>query len=458
MDDISFDFDASKLVGNIMKVQMSFDKMWESAESSTGIEQFKKTQDEIKNTDKATGGLINKFKNLFGIKKQKIFDGDTGTEEFKKTRDEVQKTGKSVSDFGKSGNLSLISLVKGAALVGGAFFAIKGILSAFPEFGDTLFSFGEIIKYNILGPIRDELIPILNSILSWASSNEKLFTRIGVGIATAFRIGIQVVKSFFSIVQTLFKSIFGRISELTGATIGGVENALNLAATKIAATLNFIMIVAEPIFKAIGNLIGNLIVGFKEFFSGAADGIGDLSESTENITKLFKVLFGWLTKTKDESNEISGIWSGIGKVVGTVVKLIIKALDLLVGFGFATAELFNSEQKRNKANMQILSERQKMEQGIGEYAFLNKRKKQRESLISNSTTTNNTERVQLSPVNNMQNKSVENKMNANANVYVTQNIYEGGADKANEIVEKTNSSLKTGILKMFGDTLEATGL
>ena len=269
--------------------------------------------------------LIDKWDTLFTT-----IESERGSKGLGNLEKGVKKTEQSVSAFGKIGQMSMTKLLAVAGLVTGAFFAMKSAFMAMPAVMDTFQALGNAIRYNMIGPIMQELLPILNSILVWANNNRTVFVQIGAAIANVIRFVIAIGKEFFALASKLFTGLLGQIKAVFGLESQSIGDMLRLLMTKIVAVVGFLRIMLEPVIDTLVGVFGFLLKASKAFFDGfmaAFSGVGPslkvIADAVMDIINLIKTLSG-------SSNIIISVVKILGFMIGLTLRGFIDLTAMVI--------------------------------------------------------------------------------------------------------------------------------
>jgi hypothetical protein len=208
--------------------------------------------------------------------------------------------------------------------------AFRRVISEIPEFATTFKMAGDIILKQLLWPLRQQLIPMLQKMLNWVRDNRTVFLQLGVVIKNAFSVAIGIVKNFFGVLQSLFEGFNRSLGKMLN--FENITEALNVAMFKIALLFAFLEVKIRPYAELIGEIFGAIIKSVKNFAKGFADTFMSISESMGIWDDLKTVLEG----IRDILEFLSPAFEVLGNIIGTglaaSIKLMLLPLKLLMKF------------------------------------------------------------------------------------------------------------------------------
>lgn len=407
------------------------------------------------------------FKQGLGMIYKQLTQMNTGFQSFSATANAgTQKV--------KMGSIDLLKALTPIAM---AYGAIKKGIQQIPEIGQAFNVAGDIIMKNLLWPLRQELIPLLQKMLDWVRDNRAMFLRWGNVIATAFRIIKSFVVGVIDIIKTFWNAMSQTLENTFGKSKKSIEDMVNIIMFKVAAVVEFIIALFKPIAKLFGEIFGKMLIAAKSFFDGFVDGVSFIGKDLEYLVDMFKELYRVLSSSENSSINLVKIFKVLGQIVGTVVggaiMVFVSALDslglYLKRFGLQVeqfkAGISGDLNKYNMATKAI--EREELEYMKREAdrgnRFLNQLKKIRntitdnqEQVIQNNKKIEQQEKKVIAPagqVNKTQNLNQQktitnNPMTNNININVTGGPT--GKDTAQNISKEFVSTLKENMVLSGG--------
>jgi hypothetical protein len=277
--------------------------------------------------------LVDKFDTLFDT-----IDSNRGKDGLDKLDKSVKQSSKSVDNFGRIGDMSLKKLLFVAGLLGTAFFALKSAFSSLPAVQDTFFYLGQIIKFNLLAPIMQDLLPALNSILMWADRNKTTFVEIGAIVGNVISTAITIIKQAVILWQRLFSGLVEKFREVFGTASQSIGDTLRLLMTKIVAGILFLQIAMEPVIDLLVDTFGFLLKAVQSFFQGFMSAFEGMEPTFNRLLTFLGNLFKGLTGLKSTSEFLLGVFKGIGFSIGFLIRTLLYAIDLIIRLSSATIE------------------------------------------------------------------------------------------------------------------------
>lgn len=236
-------------------------------------------------------------------------------------------------------------------IIGGVGNLISKALNAIPEVGKTFEIVGEIIKKNLLWPLRKTLIPLLQKVLDWVRDNRGLFVKWGGVIVNIFKM-IQV--GFTAILGVAKAFVKGFVDSLKGGLFKGsrdITDFVNLVTFKLTAIMSILGVMLKPFASAIGETIGTLVNLFGDLFDSMADlglldafgsalkAIGEIASaafiaSLEAMKAAFKGLGALLKGVVKGFKGVDGFgesWSNLADKIKVLYESMGKLFKLLQG-------------------------------------------------------------------------------------------------------------------------------
>lgn len=290
--------------------------------------------DAFKNGIKKASGAIGSFvKNTTGAVNKVLSKIPIIGRLFKKSGDNTKKTAKDTSKgiFNAFGKLALIG-----GLIAGAVGLIKKAIDSIPEIGKTFQAVGQIVTKNLLWPLRQELIPVLQRVLDWARNNRGMFLKWGNVLVNVFKTIKILFSTVISLVKTFTKSFTDSLRGLVKFAGKDITQVINLLVFKLTALFILLEAKLQPVFAFLGRELGGLVTLFADFFKelkdiGAFDKFLKLLKDLAHITKNVLVLAfkGLKLSIKGVMGLIKGFIVGLGEVdgLGVAWKNFKKTLD-----------------------------------------------------------------------------------------------------------------------------------
>lgn len=226
-------------------------------------------------------------------------------------------------------DLNFMGIAKRVGFLAGSIFGVQKLLAGMPEVGRTFNIVGDILSRNLLWPLRQEIIPLLQRLLDWARENRAGMVRFGNVLANIFRGIKNIVSGVIDVLRNLWTRLSSSIERVFGVTIRRMSDLANIAIFKLSAIFQFILISFEPVADFIGKTFEVLLGYVKNFTDGFAEGFGNLgpiiSGFIEQISRLGRVFDRIIGK----GGVLNGVFKTLGRVLGTVVKSTLKGVLFL---------------------------------------------------------------------------------------------------------------------------------
>jgi hypothetical protein len=213
----------------------------------------------------------------------------------------------------------------------GAIGALRQFIGEIPEIGKTFEIAKGIIMKNLLWPLRQELIPILQKFLNWVRDHRTMFVQWGVVIRNIF----VTIKTFLTMVWDFAKNFAKGLIKSLG--IKDFTEMINMALLKITAVFIFLDDLLSPFFKSFGAGVGEVIKFVKELADAFVKGFGK-GFQMEAITNFFDSI-GRLIKNFAgvDASPIGKFFKQWSEIIGNIdasaltatVKLLTNLVDLL---------------------------------------------------------------------------------------------------------------------------------
>ena len=267
--------------------------------------------------------------------------------------------------------VSALSIAKGIGVANIAMSGFRKIMAQIPELGRTFSIAGSIISKNLLWPLRQELIPVLQKVLDWVRDNRAMFVRWGNVVRNIFIVIKNLVTGIVRILQRLWDGFISGIERAFNTSVGKMTDLANLLVFKISAVINFLVITLEPVADIIAGIMVKSARAVMGFVQGFSEGFGDVSEVLFDVMDVFKDFLGLLDSMSGKGDTLVKIFRTLGYVLGTVVggaiRLALSLFDSLllgineaVGFvkwGIARLKGDDAEAKRIRKSTDAETER-----------------------------------------------------------------------------------------------------
>ena len=244
-------------------------------------------------------------------------------------KNSVQSTTKMASGMS---NAMAYGMMKATAAISLAKSAVANIGQNIPEIGRTFEIAKGIITRNLLQPLRMELLPLLQKVLSWVRDHRILFVQMGSVIVSVFRTIKTIVTSFWELVTNLWSRLSGNLEAIFGKTTKSITDIINILLFKFSAMMIFIQALLEPVFTWFADQISIIFALFTDMASGIISTVGDLSTNLDDIIQIFKDLADVIGLSNDGADALGKTFKILGQILGMTVKpLLAGVAELLNG-------------------------------------------------------------------------------------------------------------------------------
>ena len=220
-------------------------------------------------------------------------------------------------------NKKIFGLSRGFIALGATVGLLAGAIKGIPEIGQSFQIAGDILQRNLLWPLRQALIPVLQDFLNWARENRKAFVKFGQVLANAFEIVKAVVGTVIDVLKSLFETVTSAITNTFGAATRSITDLANLALVKIYAEFTFIKAALAPFAEFVKNLFQRVIEAGLAFAKGFLQG-------ASGVLEYIKELGTELNKLIGSGNILRTVFGFLGKVIGGTFKAAIAAVTFTV--------------------------------------------------------------------------------------------------------------------------------
>lgn len=217
-------------------------------------------------------------------------------------------------------NMGFGGLTARIGIVAGALMGIRKIIAGMPEVGRTFNIIGDMLSRNLLWPLRQEIIPLLQKLLDWARENRAAMVRFGTVLANVFRAVANIVKGIIDILGNLWSRLSGSIERIFGITIGRMSDLANIAIFKLSAIFQYIMVSFGPIADLIGKYFDTMLTYVNEFTEGFSLGLGDLTGTFSEFMSIAGRFISVLDALISKGGILNKVFKAFGFIIGTVVK------------------------------------------------------------------------------------------------------------------------------------------
>jgi hypothetical protein len=207
---------------------------------------------------------------------------------------------------------------------------IRRMLEFIPEVGRTFQIAGDIISRNLLWPLRQELIPLLQGFLNWVRDHRAMFVQWGTVIANIFRVLKTIAGTFFQMFQRVWERVSGVLKRLFGGTAKSVSELLNILLFKFTVLVIGAQAIIEPLLDFMIDIWEKVAKVSKAFFDGVFRGARGISEPIMGIVAVLKEFGSIFSEAFSGIGSLKDIFSDLGHILGTSIKLGLEGLLFLL--------------------------------------------------------------------------------------------------------------------------------
>jgi hypothetical protein len=241
-DSAVFTFDVNPFLGAVKQMSDSLTNFTAKAKQlgeaiASGITlPFKKAADAAKNLSK---GMFDAVATSLPSIKSGLSGAVNGASA------SAKKVGQAITDGINAGVKAGIASI-GKIFV--AFNAAKNIFSKqMPEVGQAFSIASDIALKNFFYPIRQLILPLLNSMLKWVTNHRALFVQWGAAVANIFRTVILVAKQLWDIFKRVIDAIGNSLQKALGTHFRSFDEFLNMLSFKISAIIIWMGMVCKSL-------------------------------------------------------------------------------------------------------------------------------------------------------------------------------------------------------------------
>lgn len=213
-------------------------------------------------------------------------------------------------------------LIRRAAVLGASFLSIRGAMRGIPEIGQSFSIAGDIMKRNFLEPLRQWLIPMLQSMMGWVRKNRGAFVKAGVIFMNIIKAVYTVLKQLVGMLKVMFDSFADAIFGGSKKGLGSLEKFVNMLLFKMATVFIFVGELLKPFFQLIGKGFALLTKVAFAFLKGFMKGLGPIVKAFMSIVKLVSGFIDEILRSK----EVTMFFEGLGEILSTVILVALKSI------------------------------------------------------------------------------------------------------------------------------------
>ena len=134
--------------------------------------------------------------------------------------------------------------------VGGLIAAFKtagAVLKEMPEVGQAFGLAKDIFLKNLLWPLRQQVMPLLQKMLDWVRDNRAQFVKWGATVANIFRTVVVVAKTLWEVFKSLVDMVGSAFQKAFNTNFKSFDEFLNVLSFKISAVIIFLGMLAKQL-------------------------------------------------------------------------------------------------------------------------------------------------------------------------------------------------------------------
>lgn len=285
--------------------------------------------------------------------------------------------------------------VNGAIVKVGALFAafksVGAVLKEMPEVGQAFGIAKDVFLKNLLWPLRQEVMPLLQRMLDWTRDNRATFARWGVAVANAFRTAATVAGTLWKVMKSLVDVLANSFQRAFKTSFKSFDEFVNVLSFKVSAVIIYMgmlskQVVADlrPAFDWVVGIAGNVIGFFTDLvdvWTRANSNGNSLWTVLQKIGNVFSTLGtfisnavagfreGFIPAVSEMMTPLTDLFGALDDILNTLglgdeqgVRGAFKWLGNFLGTGFYVALTLVSETAKNLA--QILRDIRDAAEGI----------------------------------------------------------------------------------------------
>jgi hypothetical protein len=136
--------------------------------------------------------------------------------------------------------------------VGGLIAAFKtagAVLKEMPEVGQAFGLAKDIFLKNLLWPLRQQVMPMLQKMMDWVRDNRALFVKWGSTISNVFRAVVVTVKILWDVMKSLVDVIANSFQKAFNTNFKSFDEFVNVLSFKVSAVIIYFGMLAKQLVK-----------------------------------------------------------------------------------------------------------------------------------------------------------------------------------------------------------------
>lgn len=248
--------------------------------------------------------------------------------------DRMQSSAKAL---GQSVSKSLGSAVNGLILKIGALFAafksVGAVLREMPEVGEAFGVAKDVFLKNLLWPLRQQVMPMLQSMLDWVRDNRAQFVKWGVTVANVFRAGAVAARTLWDVFKGLAVTMGDTFQRAFKTNFKTFDEFVNVLSFKVSAVIVYMGLLAKqtvselrPAFDWVVGVASDVI----GFFVDLASAWASANSSGDSLWTVMDSLGSALSKVGTfVASAVKGFREGLVPAVSEVMTPIGSLFDSL---------------------------------------------------------------------------------------------------------------------------------
>lgn len=227
-------------------------------------------------------------------------------------------------------------IIAKVGLLVAAFRGLKGVMNSIPEIGKALGIAKDVFLKNLLWPLRQAVMPLLQKLLNWVRDNRGMFVKWGFILKNIFNVVAKAVKFFWDILKGVGTYLFGILNRILGINTKTMEEFINLMTFKLAVGFELLKKIMGPIGEALKPLVNFVAQIAGAAFQGVINFFSDLFTKGTVINSMFssiyetvKMVVEFIAKTgmaffKGFLSNIQAIGEPLARIFETVKNIVAK--------------------------------------------------------------------------------------------------------------------------------------
>lgn len=216
------------------------------------------------------------------------------------------------SQITKSVGSAVTGVLGKIATLGVAFLGVKQAMQAMPVVGQSLSVMKDIFMKNFFWPLQKEIMPLLQKMLAWFTSNRATFVRWG-----------GVLVNIFRSVMDIGRRVYEMLKQVTSVISGAMKEAFGFS--KMDEFINTLMLKVHFVILYITKLVSGVLGSVPQLFEFLI----------KNGTQVLNTVIKWvkdIVQAVQEAGLVTALFEAIGKAIEAIIKIGTSALDGVVRF------------------------------------------------------------------------------------------------------------------------------